>query len=507
MLRDAGRSAAGAAGSLAERQEKWLLDCLARNAGCEYGRRHGFAAIRSTREYQSVLPMTSYEVLAPSSQRMAQGERDVLFAGTPAGFERTGGSTGGAKLIPYSLESLRDFRVAILPWLAAVIDRYGLGRGCGYFSISPATRAPEVTPSGIAVGLPDGAYLGRDLLPALVELSAVPPGVGAIADVSTWRLVTLYWLARSADLELVSVWSPTFFLTLLDALAASAEELRALLHQGAEMAGMTLGPDSDAADRVRAFAADRDARVLWPHLRLVSCWADASSAPYFAALRARLPQAAFEGKGLLATEGVVTVPDPDGRPVLAADSGFFEFIAANGAVELATDLRSGNSYEVVMTTAGGLYRYRTGDCVACEGFTGDLPRLRFIGRSGLVSDLVGEKLTERFVASCLDGLDGFRMLVPYAEAVPGYALVVDERPVGDDDAIARVVEARLAANPQYAYARRLGQLAPLRVMRARAPLEAYLGRVAKQGVRLGDIKVPSLRAERDWIDTYTRISA
>ena len=44
-----------------------------------------------------------------------------------------------------------------------------------------------------------------------------------------------------------------------------------------------------------------------------------------------------------------------------------------------------------MTTGSGLYRYRTGDLVEVGT---DGRAIRFIGRTGNVSDLVGEKLSE-----------------------------------------------------------------------------------------------------------------
>ena len=70
------------------------------------------------------------------------------------------------------------------------------------------------------------------------------------------------------------------------------------------------------------------------------------------------------------------------------------------------ELIAGTQYEVVMTTSGGLYRYRTGDCVVCEGFADKLPVLRFSGRRGLTCDIVGEKLHESFVLSCLKDVRG-----------------------------------------------------------------------------------------------------
>jgi hypothetical protein len=158
----------------------------------------------------------------------------------------------------------------------------------------------------------------------------------------------------------------------------------------------------------------------------------------------------------------------------------------------------GNAYEVVLTTASGLYRYRTGDVIACRGFAGDLPRLQFAGRLGLVSDLVGEKLDEAFVARCLEDLEGFRMLIPSLRPEVRYRLVVDQAFPRSDPAWLRRIEARLEANPQYAHARRLGQLGPLEVLPVRDPLGKFTAHLTSRGQRPGDLKVPALRPELFW---------
>jgi hypothetical protein len=383
--------------------EPWLESMLARNAHCAYLRGRTF----------DELPFVTYDDLVPWIERIVAGEPDVLFAGRPVAYERTSGSSGAAKLIPYSAEGLRDFRRSVEPWLAQTVREYGI-TGSAYFAISPATRPPESI-GGIPVGLPDGAYLGDVAARVLAEVSAVPLSVAAITDVAKWREVTLRHLANARDLELISVWSPTFLLRLLD----------------------------DLDDPVK----------LWPRLKLVSCWASAASKPFAAELAARLPHAALQPKGLLSTECVVTTP------LGITPHGHFEFQWRTGTLacpSLPTARGTGTSAclplrdvaEVIATTASGLYRYRTGDLVDDE--------LEFVGRSGIVSDLVGEKLTEPFVARCLENVRGYL----FAEG-RGY-VVASETPVNLDD-----VEQRLCANPHYEYARKLGQLAPLRFQPAR----------------------------------------
>ena len=490
-------------GSASERQDNWLMNCLHRNSGCEYGREYNFKDIECVPDFREAVPVISYEDIAPGIQRMYEGEADVLFSGHPLAFERTGGSTSGGKLIPYSRHSLEDFQAALLPWLAESIGQFGITSGSGYFSISPATRRAEVSPGGIPVGLPDGAYLGKAAMEQFADISAVPAWAGSMQSVSQWQLATLYFLLNREDLALISVWSPTFFLTLLDALEQRADELEALLDNGGRLAGRDLPRNRESLNRLQQFLAGGQARILWPHLKLVSCWADGSSRPFFEQLRQRLPHAAFQGKGLLSTEAVVSVPNYSNQPLLALDSGFFEFMDERGELCFAGDLASGKLYETVITTSGGLYRYRTGDRVICEGYAENIPTFRFSGRSGLTSDIVGEKLTEDFVLTCLEGIPGFHLLVPNTNPKPRYALVVDKLDKHEPATLEELVETRLAKNPQYAFARKLGLLDRLIVLSASRPLEKYVERLVTAGNRIGDVKLTALRPETDWLETFS----
>ena len=435
------------------------------------------------------VPIVSYEDIQPYIEDMHGGKQDCLFSGSPVAFERTSGTHSGQKLVPYSAHSLSDFRRAILPWLRGLASQYRIDAGLAYWAISPATRQPEATCAGVPIGLPDVAYLGDDMLPFFQHTSAVPAWVGTIEAVNDWQLATLYYLISSRDLALISVWSPTFLIALTDALVSREHEIQSVLANGLNTCGQRLPVNRPALERYRDFVAHNNVRILWPDLRLISCWTDASSNPFSEQIRQLFSGVPIQAKGLLMTEGVVTTPDNKGNTVLASGSGFYEFIDQNQDLKLAQELQAGEEYELIMTTSGGLYRYRTEDLVRCEGYACQLPILRFIGRKAS-ADLVGEKITEAFANACLDDISGFRMLLPKAEKAPGYVLVVENRP--DTATLIRRVEARLCKNPQYAYARKIGQLKPLAASPMKYPLQIYLSSQLHGDARLGDIKVPSL---------------
>ena len=95
---------------------------------------------------------------------------------------------------------------------------------------------------------------------------------------------------------------------------------------------------------------------------------------------------------------------------------------------------------------------------------------------------------------------GFAMLAPSLQGKPHYALFLDAAVDDRAAAIARgqALEKALQANPQYQYARQLGQLGALVVHRVQSPMERYCDRALQRGQRLGDIKPPALSQETDW---------
>jgi hypothetical protein len=102
----------------------------------------------------------------------------------------------------------------------------------------------------------------------------------------------------------------------------------------------------------------------------------------------------------------------------------------------------------------------------------------------LVSDMVGEKLEEAFVASALAQLPVAARLVAREIPSPHYELWLDVESRSQVESWSDQVEVALRRNPQYAYARRIGQLSAL------APIckPGFWSTFDRPGRRLGDIK-------------------
>lgn len=459
-----------------------LRRILAENARTAFGIAHDFGGLRTYRDYAEAVRVRSYEDFEPWIFRIAQGEDRVLTSEPAVAFERTGGSSSGRKLIPYTRGQLEAFRSAVLPWLGSLLKRRpAIGSGRAFVSISPHVRTPEKTAGGLPVGLPsEAAYLGEDLGPSFAEILVNGSAAASAKSLHDWQILTLCDLVRARDLSFISVWSPTFLTRLLDVLVDEIDQVMA-----------ELADDGEAGSRLQAAVQGGAIRsdILWPRLDTLSCWADGPSKPFAERLARQFPRAFVEPKGDLATESPITVPlgFPKGN-VPALSSAFLEFVGPGDRPCLADELAEGCEYRVLVTSPGGLYRYDIGDIVRCEGRHGETPLLRFVGRAGIVSDLVGEKLTDGFVASVLSGLPFAAMLVAQTGNPPFYELWVD----GSQQVDAATIEDGLCANPQYSYARRLGQLGPLSVLSRPGFVHDLHSRKVAQGLRLGDLKAQAL---------------
>lgn len=525
---------------VAQTQRQYLLSLLRRNADTGFGRRHGFSQIKTAAEFQKRVPLADFDDYRPAIEQIGAGQSSVLTSEPVLLLEPTSGSTAASKYIPYTASLKAEFQRAIAPWVVDLYSHYpGLLGGQAYWSVTPVVRRNERAPGGIPIGFEDdSAYFGRLQQYLINAVMAVPPQVKLLEDMAAFRYITLLFLLRSRSLRLMSVWNPTFLTLLAAPLTEWWPRLAGDIEAGTLSPPASLPSDLTVifsalnrpaprrAAKIRAAFQQHDNpgeihRHLWPQLGLISCWADAHAALQVTGLAQLFPQARLQGKGLLATEGVVSFPlVGQTGAALAIRSHFFEFIP-EGQPEaqpaLAHQLRPGQTYEVVLTTGGGLYRYRLYDLVEVTGHRDGCPLLRFMGKAGNISDRFGEKLNERHVSQIMARLfqdhglrPTFAMLACEEIGLerPAYLLFIE---VGGPNivpdallaALGRELEATLQENFHYRYCRDLQQLDRLRVFRiSSGGLEAYLARCQAQGQRAGAIKPVALHRLDGWLGAF-----
>lgn len=489
-------------------QDEQLIKILRANENTVYGKKYHFSSIHSAEEFQKKVPSVTYEDLLPFLKRMQEGEEGVLTAEQIRLFEPTSGSSSASKLIPYTDGLKSEFQEAIQPWIYDLYTRHpGIMKGKSYWSITPAASKKQYTKAGIPIGFEeDMEYFGK-LEQLLMNLIFVKPKADSQeCDMDMFYYNTCLELLKAHDLSLISVWNPTYLLLLLDFMKdRSGDLLKALApwrRRTVEQALKTGRFDS-----------------IWPHLTVISCWCDAAASGYRSTLEELFPHTAIQPKGLLATEAFMTIPwrGADGG-VAGIYSHFFEFCnTSTGLFSRYSKLTRDTTYEILLTTMGGLYRYRIGDIVKVTGYDTEsgMPVLRFVGRDNKVSDLFGEKLSERFVQDILNTYippDRFCLLAPEGRR---YVLYL-EQPAGegalhcrhsqspDRNSLAGTIEQKLCQNFHYAYCRRLGQLKPLQIRFISGhPRKDYLEACVRHGQKLGDIKPSLLSTRQGWKNIFT----
>jgi hypothetical protein len=496
-------------------QRRLLRRILSANRRTAWGVEACFADVTSLSAWQSQ-PVTDYADYDASMMAVARGETGVLTAGRVLLLEPTTGSTGRGKLIPYTAALQAEFRRAIDPWIGSLFWRHpGVLRGRHYWAISPSTPPKSTVESTVPIGFADDSeYLGPLQQRLAGVLFAVPPAVARVRDAASALVLTAFFLAAAPDLSLVSVWHPTFLDTILDALHLHGSEVVAALREGRLPDVSDMSPETKAAlsrrlrpmpgraDVVARALETGDAQSIWPRLRVISCWDGGRASSAAGQLARRFPRVVVQGKGLVATEGVVSLPwGAASRKVAAVRSHVLEFEESGGrSVRPLWNVEVGREYTVLLTTGGGLYRYRLGDRVRCTGRVGRTPCLEFLGRDGVVCDLAGEKLYDVHVVQALGHADAagtcaFAMLAP-AHHGRGYLLFVDG--AADADALAAALDSELRANYHYHHARAVGQLLPVAAVRVDDALGRFRAAELRRGMRPGAIKVPALDPRTDW---------
>lgn len=386
-----------------EQVQREKLAQLLTQVGGELGGEQGAAlgsdlAGLSWEEFREKVPVTRYRDW--HERITAQRENGALLTSSPlVRYQPTSGSSEQLKLIPYTKQFLGELDSAIAPWLSSLYRQHpGLRGGTHYWSVSWLPKSQQDAMRGNLND--DSELLGVVKRVLAAQSQAVPAGVALAHAADDAMFATLCHLVARADLRMLSVWSPTFALQQLEALRNWGPEIMQVLMMG------EWGSRQSSLASLHAPCAPRRALLLeealqapahelaqrlWPKLAVVSAWDTADATVWAEQLRAQFPQAAFEGKGLWATEGVVTIPY-DGVYPLAYRSHVYEFEdLASERILAPWELREGDEVSPIISGGNGLLRYRLDDRLQVTGFWGGIPCFRFLGRRFGV-DMVGEKM-------------------------------------------------------------------------------------------------------------------
>ena len=153
-------------------QKNTLKKLLTRAQNTQFGRDHGFASIKSYKEFQEKVPIRDYEGLRPYVDKIIAGEEDVLWPGRPLYFSKTSGTTSGAKYIPITKASMPTHITAARDALLTYIAKTGKAdfvSGKQIFLQGSPTLADK---NGIALGRLSGIV--AHYVPSYLQQSRMP---------------------------------------------------------------------------------------------------------------------------------------------------------------------------------------------------------------------------------------------------------------------------------------------------------------------------------------------
>jgi hypothetical protein len=515
----------------AKAQDQLLRQILEANAGTEFGRRHGFAAISSFAEFQQRVPIATYEDLEPYIKAEMNGQGNQLTKERPLLFTTTSGTTGNRKYIPMTRQSKRDKSHLTWLWLCALYrDHPGVVGGRILSVVSPEVESH--TPSGIPCGAESGhAY--RTMPGPVRSIYTAPYGVFAIESYEA-KYYTLLRLAAGQNISCIATVNPSTIVLLADRLAGHTESIIRDVRDGSLSTdfavpqelrdSLHLRPDPERARQLERAAAAGGGVLLpglaWPELAAVGCWKGGTVGAYLSRFGTLFPQGpAVRDLGYYATElrGSVPLSDEGDAGTVAVGTNVLEFHPAGedrapeGRELLRVEqLEAGQRYFVYVTNASGLYRYEMNDIVEVTGHDHQTPLIRFVQKGKGVVSFTGEKLYEVQVLAAVDKAfapfqDGYQFIAAVAELVDGTSprlifLTEFDGPVGDQDGAALVdrLDAALGEeNDEYLTKRRsLRYGAPvIRVVRS-GEFDRYRRRMVETGQRAdGQFKVLRLTSD------------
>lgn len=496
-FRKTARRTAGWKNRTEEIQRAILENNLRRAAMTHTGLTYGFHDIVNSRdpykEFTLLMPTVHYEDIRPSVLKMVKGESDILWPGVCRDFAQSSGTSGGkSKYLPITSDSLkgnhyRGGEDAVAHYLNN-FPKSRMFSGKGFILGGSFSNTLNIPSGSIHVGDLSATLINR--INPLAELVRVPDKQTALLPDWNQKLPAL---VEKASREYITNISgvPSWFLTVLR---------RILEHNKAT-----------------------SLKNVWPGLE-VFFHGGISFEPYrdeYLELTKGLDMHFIETYN--ASEGFFAVQnDPDDKSMLLIIDRdvFYEFIPVTepGSSPIPIwEVKPGKTYEMVITSSNGLWRYHLGDTVRVESV--NPVKIRIAGRTGAFINAFGEELVEDnaergVAAACHKHGANIRNYT----AAPVYArknkkgrhqwLIEWDNPPKDVKAFAETLDTELRALNSDYDAKRTGNIfldEPEIISAKKGIFDQWLKTAGNHKLG-GQRKVPRLSNSRDMMDTLLEMN-
>ena len=470
-------------------QRTTLVELLEAAKQTEFGKTHHFEKIKSYEDFDKRVPLFDYESFTPYLEKNIKGKQQVFWPSTIQWFAKSSGTTAGrSKYIPVSDESLEECHY-----------KGGKDMVSLYVSNFPDTKV--FTGKSLTVG---GA-LEKDLLH--------PKGIARAGDVSAVIMHNLpIWaqFIRTPSLEtaLMSDWEAK-----IERMARETMDENVTSIAGVPTWTIVL------LQRILELKKASNILEVWPNLEVFFHGAVAFG-PYRNLFKELIPSDKMRYMETYnASEGFFGMQDqPDSDELLLLlDYGiFYEFILTedlekeNPRVISLEGVEVGKNYALLISTNGGLWRYKIGDTVK---FTSVLPyRFRISGRTKHFINAFGEEVIVENAEAAISyaceqtgaTLTNFTAAPIYFEdsqSKGAHEWVVEFKSLPSDlENFADILDQHLREINSDYDAKRHKNLALQRLQLHAAPVGLFESWLAKKGKLGGQHKVPRLSNSREFMD-------
>lgn len=502
-------------------QERFLMELLERNAQTEYGKKWGFSGLHTVEDYQRQVPLSRYDDYESLIERQIGGEKGLLTADEAVFYCISAGSASQPKYVPITQRDVTIHRIYLLDVVQDVIRKelaglpdeklFGKIFETGEFY---RTAMPDGTMNGVRSGVLMRWLESRDeidfseytsprevmfpekmenMLYVKLRFALSCRDVTAIHGVFVHGMVQMFqYLQEHWDAFVEDVGSGE-----VSGCFQISEQWKSYIKE-------RVSPDPERAEELRAAAKDGASglvRRIWPELRYIRMAGGSIFQGYMDELRVFIGDLPIHYYAYASSEStlgaVYTLQEEDARYVLIPESCFFEFLPEGETEEQTLTFReveAGKSYELVVTTLSGLYRYMMGDIVEVTGFYGEAPIIRMSRRKSQVLNVADEKMDVRQMekamrrferlSGCL--LEGYCADTGFRGSTPYYSVYLEPK-TGALPADAETLLDDCLRDSCFGYkgARELGQIGDVRVLPLqKGAFAAYREFLAGKGYRM-----------------------
>ncbi len=408
-------------------QEQFLLNLLSAYQNTELGHTYKIGEIKTIDQFRSRIPVLPYSSYEPLCDRIANGEQNILTSDPVVYLNLTSGSTSKQKLIPVTKRfqnSLRQANLTSIGFLHEALKSQG--RKFGKLLATNSVQLVGTTRGKIDYGTASVGVLRMGKF-VYEQLFAHPYETLQPAESLARHYLCLLFALGEPNLRGIGANFPMLVLRICNYLELYAEDLIKDLETGKIANWLSLEPEVRVKLERQMVANPRRAaqlreiyksngiltpKLAWANLSFVATARGGTSDFYFERFPTYFGDTPGFGAVYSSAEGTFSINhdlNNDGS-ILAIASGFFEFIpqdqweAEHPQTILATEVKPGELYRILVTNYSGFYRYDIGDVVEVVGFYEQAPLLVFRYRRGGLLSSTTEKTTEFHVTQVMQAL-------------------------------------------------------------------------------------------------------